>query len=434
MRKRLCALLLLFALLLCTLPAQAELPADVPEGWHLVYEADDLLSVAKQVILTYHGYTGMSQKAQVRTAGLHVVKETHRGNTITLVLAAAACSYDVSSGTPVRVSGIWPHMRMVLAQEGNAYTLLAYQEPRDGQFWVPDMQDIFGERTAQLIVDNQQAHGRLSSQDAEEEAERYIETLQTGVRTGTWQALLPPGSNPDAAALLRPVLPYGCPPYAGKSVVYDDQVLHTLLVDGEQSLSGILTYQAFSAKGTRIAYARLTVQDGTVQLLDGALPDRTALYAQYAYPDALTRPGETHPVYTAPGKDALRGGHGKATVSTNGRITAIGREGDWALIYYELGQGEGRLGYIAKGALRNWAELPDLQWGDAIEQIDQETPLTDDPQSLRTLATLPAGTKVTLLANTEDDAAWGYVEATDAAGRRLRGFLPRSAFAKEVTP
>jgi hypothetical protein len=61
-------------------------------------------------------------------------------------------------------------------------------------------------------------------------------------------------------------------------------------------------------------------------------------------------------------------------------------------------------------------------------------PLTDDPQSLRTLATLPAGAQVTLLAHTEDAAAWGYVEATDANGRRLRGFLPRSAFAEEVIP
>jgi hypothetical protein len=333
--KRLLPLLL--ALLLCATCAQAELPEEVPEAWHLVYEADDLLSAAKQVILTYNGYAG-PQKAQVRTAGLHVVKETRRGNTIMLALDVAACSYDVRSGTPVRVSGYWPSIRMVLAQEGNAYTLLSYQEPRDGQFWFPDMQAIFGERTAQLMMDNRQAYGDLSNQDAEAEAERYIEYLQTGVRTGTWLELLPPGSNPDAPALLRPVLPSGCPPYAGKAVVYDDQVLHTLLVDGEQSLSGLLTYQAFSAKGTRIAYARLTVQDGTVQLLDGALPDRSALYDPYAYPDAVTRPGETHPVYAAPGQDAVRGGNGKATVSTNGRIIAIGREGDWALVYCGTGR------------------------------------------------------------------------------------------------
>ncbi len=147
-----------------------------------------------------------------------------------------------------------------------------------------------------------------------------------------------------------------------------------------------------------------------------ALPAGSGLAAQ----DIQFTGGQQYAVYSAPDKNALRGGNGKAKVSTNGWIQVFGRENDWILIQYSIDSGHYRFGYIDAAALPKKAEVPDLAFGGIRAVTLGTAEVTDDPlfsQSL--LTTLAEGEEVTWLSTLGD---WAYIE-----GAGFRGFVPVTA-------
>jgi hypothetical protein len=257
--------------MLCATIAQAELPFSTPEVWNLAYEADDVLTAAKLAYITHNGDRNL-QNTQIATAGFHVVNQETEGNISTIDVYGVAPDYDVSSGIPAR-SGIgYKSARIVLSQQGNTYTLLSYQAPGDGTVLWDDMGAIFGEKTRELMIKNQEEYARLCLLDADAEAEKYIEYLKTGVASGAWVEFLEDGSIPGAESIVRTVISGRYPAFAGKSVWYNAERLYTLTIEGEHSYSGILTYQCFDAQGEQLTYVKLTVQDGEVLVLEGELP------------------------------------------------------------------------------------------------------------------------------------------------------------------
>ena len=136
----------------------------------------------------------------------------------------------------------------------------------------------------------------------------------------------------------------------------------------------------------------------------------------------------TVPVYSAPGDGSVRFAKGKASVNLRepAKFYGLTRDGNWALIEYEVSDRTSRFGYVKR------SELPSsVTWKYNISSIDvpvtvtQDTFLTDDPNvSQYQQMTLKAGGSVRLLALY---GAWyAYVETT-LEGKTVRGFVPRAS-------
>lgn len=138
--------------------------------------------------------------------------------------------------------------------------------------------------------------------------------------------------------------------------------------------------------------------------------------------------GQKYEVYSAPDKASLRGGNGKAKVSTNGWIQVFGRENGYILIQYSIDKDHYRFGYISEKALPKKASVSDLLFTETPVTITQNVNATDDPLYSRTgIASLKKGDRVTLLSFLGDDA---YVEGL-SGNTVFRGFVPFSCLAAE---
>lgn len=130
--------------------------------------------------------------------------------------------------------------------------------------------------------------------------------------------------------------------------------------------------------------------------------------------------GKKYNVYSAPTKDSVRGGNGKAAVSTNSWIQVFGQEGDWILVQYSIDASHYRIGYIAASALPKNATVPSLNFQPTDAWMEEAVSLTDDPfYSQSALSSLSVNETVTWLATIGD---WAYVEVTQ--GKLMRGFVP----------
>lgn len=131
--------------------------------------------------------------------------------------------------------------------------------------------------------------------------------------------------------------------------------------------------------------------------------------------------GQRYEVYSAPsdGPGVLRGGNGKAVVSTNDWIQVFGEEDGWILIQYAIDSQHMRFGYIPAESLPKNARVAPLVWDAKVAYLAQDTSLTDDPlYSQSKLLSLPQGQSVWVLATMGD---WAYVES--GSGDWARGFV-----------
>ena len=136
--------------------------------------------------------------------------------------------------------------------------------------------------------------------------------------------------------------------------------------------------------------------------------------------------GQKYPVYSAPSTSAYRAANGKASVSTNGPVYALGQEQGWMLMLYDANNsGQYRVGYIQISKIKgNKPALDVLGWANSPVEVMVTTTLTDDPALTgRAMATLPAGTRVTYLSTMYNNEAWDYIETT-IDGQTARGFVP----------
>ena len=135
---------------------------------------------------------------------------------------------------------------------------------------------------------------------------------------------------------------------------------------------------------------------------------------------------QKYAVYTAPSTAAYRANNGKATVSTNGPVYALGQDQGWMLMLYEANQaGQYRVGYIEISKIKGKKPaLEILSWDRSSVEVISSTALTDDPaQTGNALMQLPAGTRVTYLTTMYNSGAWDYIETT-FNGQAIRGFVP----------
>ncbi len=136
--------------------------------------------------------------------------------------------------------------------------------------------------------------------------------------------------------------------------------------------------------------------------------------------------GQKYAVFSAPSAAAYRAANGKATVSTNGPVYALGQDQGWMLMLYDANNsGQYRVGYIEIAKIKGKKPaLDSLGWDYSQVEVIESTTLTDDPALTgRAMTTLPAGTRVTYLSTMYNDEAWDYIETT-VDGKTARGFVP----------
>ncbi len=132
------------------------------------------------------------------------------------------------------------------------------------------------------------------------------------------------------------------------------------------------------------------------------------------------------PVMAAPSESAYRANNGKAALSTNGAVYAMGYENGWMLVLYEANAvNQYRVGYINTAKVKGKLPTMDqLQWENIPATVLNNVNLTDDPaQTGRGMTALAAGTQVTYLSTMFNNTGWDYIETT-IGGQTARGFVP----------
>ena len=147
--------------------------------------------------------------------------------------------------------------------------------------------------------------------------------------------------------------------------------------------------------------------------------------------------GQTLAVYSAPSATSWRGANGKASVSTNGRVYAFGRENNWLMVMYETNASENavRVGWIDLSKLNgSKADLPGAAGFNNIKMtLDRSVNVTDDPVGMTSMTGLSEGTRVTWLATFYSNShMWDYIEF-NLNGQRARGFVLSGALQTEIT-
>ena len=133
--------------------------------------------------------------------------------------------------------------------------------------------------------------------------------------------------------------------------------------------------------------------------------------------------GQKYDVYSGPGEEYVRGGNGKAMVSTNDWIQVFGEERGWILIQYNISNGHMRFGYIPAISLPRNARVSPFNFNHIPSMTTRYVQLTDDPlNSQAVLYSIPAGARVDWLSVMGN---WAYVEYR--GDWPVRGFIPMDA-------
>ncbi|NLX83170.1 MAG: hypothetical protein GXZ04_05070 [Clostridiales bacterium] len=142
--------------------------------------------------------------------------------------------------------------------------------------------------------------------------------------------------------------------------------------------------------------------------------------------------GGNYPVYSAPDTDSLRGGRGKAKVSSKGWVQVFGRENDFIMVQYAIASGHYRVGYVKASALSGYWDAPEpLGFTRVPAKALRKTALTDDPLGqAQPLIHLKAGQEVHLLSKMGD---YAYLE-TKQGRQTVRGFALLSDFDTAPAP
>ncbi|MBR3107019.1 MAG: hypothetical protein IKH30_07535 [Clostridia bacterium] len=134
--------------------------------------------------------------------------------------------------------------------------------------------------------------------------------------------------------------------------------------------------------------------------------------------------GRSYDVYSGPGKDYYRANMGKAMYG-GGSARVYGMDGDWIMIGYQLSNGDYRIGYIHKDALKTAKYLEGtiepLSFDHDIAFADNNCYITDDPIiNNKIICSLPENTPIIVLATMGN--SWTYVEVKTSQGW-MRGFI-----------
>lgn len=243
----------------------------IPTAWEMVFQTDDIITAAKQACLVYDGI-GYWEDAKFQTVGLHVLNQMENNNTITLQLYTFHGVYDVIDGKIKQVAAGEIPVQISFMRNGDTFLLTQYQMPRDGTDYGKDLNSIFGKALAYNIAENSIEYSEIAERDALQNAEKYISSNENEKVSLPCIAFLKSGTNQEAEKIILNNISGWFPSHIGKYISYNYNTMYKLSVEGEQSFSGILTYESFNIHGERLDFAKVQVDGKKLNVLDGKLP------------------------------------------------------------------------------------------------------------------------------------------------------------------
>ena len=106
------------------------------------------------------------------------------------------------------------------------------------------------------------------------DANAYLRFLTTGVKDGVWSEILSTGSDETACDVILHTFIGWYPCCAGSTVYLEGKDrqptrLYTVSIEGEQSYSGILTFDCYDPEGNRVEHCKFQVVEGEIIVLEG---------------------------------------------------------------------------------------------------------------------------------------------------------------------
>lgn len=137
------------------------------------------------------------------------------------------------------------------------------------------------------------------------------------------------------------------------------------------------------------------------------------------------------PVFSAPGKNALRLAGGKAALSPKGWVMVFGTEGDYAMVLYGISPSRYRAGYIKASHLPDWYEDTPLHFTRVKAKVIRQAEGVEGLSGVgEVIAKLKPGQEVTLLSRI---GVFAYYEGT-LNKKTYRAVAPLNAFDQEPSP
>ena len=250
--------------------AEAE-NAIVPSSLDISFQTDDVITAAHKACMIYDGM-GYWQDAEFQTVGLHIFNQEEIDNTITLRLYASRRVYSITDGNIKEVAGSHYPVLISFVRNEDTLQLIQYQIPEEGSQYWKDMNAMFGKALANDIAKNREKYAKSATANAMQIAEQYLNATDDEKASLPCITFLNSGTISGSRDIILKSISGRYPVYIGKSISFVDKKLYTLSVEGEQSFSGILTYESFNSTGERIAYVKINVDENKLNVLDGELP------------------------------------------------------------------------------------------------------------------------------------------------------------------
>jgi hypothetical protein len=223
-----------------------------------------------------HNAAGRYERSEFIVAGVSILEQRVEGENLIVSAYVCPATVDTDVAPPAIRHRTYIPVRVTYRVTSlNEYEEIEYVRPRDGFLLKPDAKKLFSEdiymRLFYSNVDERVEQQRLVGEDADMSAELCIAGDSNARSLARY--FLQTGSNPGALDVIAasPIrsgdrrYPY----FEGDVIQFDTRF--RLIVEGEKSFSGILTFESEDLHGNPLSYCKVKVEGDDLIILDGSL-------------------------------------------------------------------------------------------------------------------------------------------------------------------
>lgn len=230
-------------------------------------------SVIRKACMVYQCGFDNRPEVSMETVGISILGLDQDDTLSVAYVQTAHHTFGISNGELQKIGSSQNTVKVALEHMGQSeYRIVSYFQREDGVDYNSSIERIFPASIAQHIlsssIENDIAHAEA---DALRIGNAYFDYCQGAEDTGEWIELLPVGSNPDAPAALNSLY-CRLPTSPGIFIWEGYNIVFSLSVEGEQSLSGILTYTIVDQDNSQEYHFTVQTNGDSLVVLDGSPP------------------------------------------------------------------------------------------------------------------------------------------------------------------
>lgn len=234
---------------------------------------ESIEEVVRKACMVYQCGFDNRPEAAMETVGISILGLNQEDTLITAYVQTSHCTFGISYDKLQKIGSSQNTVMVTLESMGQSeYRLVSYLQREDGVGYNTSVERIFPADVAEYIlstsIENDIARAET---DALRIGNAYFDYRQGAEDTGEWIELLPVGSNPDAQTALNSL--YCRLPTSPGTFVWDEyNIIFSLSVEGEQSLSGILSYTIVDLCNCQEYHFTVQTDGNSLVVLDGIPP------------------------------------------------------------------------------------------------------------------------------------------------------------------